>query len=140
MTAAADLLGEPPLLAGLPAGRGLKRYRSGTHRIVTPEETVRRLVPLMPSIGITRLADLTGLDRLRVPVFAAYRPNSRSLAVFQGKGVTPVAAKASALMEATETFCAEAAAPPLRLATIGEIAALGAVVDTPALPRTRATT
>ena len=83
--------------------------------------------------------DLTGLDRLRVPVFAAYRPNSRSLAVFQGKGVTPAAAKASALMEATETFCAEAAAPPLRLATIGEIAALGAVVDTPALPRTRAT-
>ena len=137
MTQAAEDAKAMPELAGLPAGRGQKRYTSGTHRVVSPEETVDRIIPLMPKIGITRLADLTGLDRLRVPVFAAYRPNSRSLAVFQGKGVTPAAAKASALMEATETFCAEMALPPLRLARTGEVAALGIVADTATLPRVR---
>ena len=55
--------------------------------------------------------------------------------MFQGKGVTPAAAKASALMEAIETYCAETATPPLRLASAREIARIGDVADVAALPR-----
>ena len=81
---------------------GPKRYRDGTHRVVAPEETLARVLPLAPRLGITRLANLTGLDTLGIPVAAAYRPNARSVAVFQGKGTTLAAAKASAFMEAAE--------------------------------------
>lgn len=48
--------------------------------------TVARLRPLQAAMGITRLADVTGLDRIGVPVFAAIQPNARSVAVSQGKG------------------------------------------------------
>ncbi len=59
-------------------------------------------MPLAARMGITRVAVLTGLDVIGIPVVAAYRPNSRSVAVHQGKGTTLAAAKASAVMEAVE--------------------------------------
>ena len=68
------------------------------------------------------MAVLTGLDVLGIPVAAAVRPNSRSIAVHQGKGVTLSAAKASAVMEAVETWHAETIALPLRLASFAELA------------------
>jgi YcaO-like protein with predicted kinase domain len=86
---------------------GFKLYKDGTHRIVDPEETLRRVQPYQRRIGITRLANLTGLDTIGIPVTAAYRPNSRSISVFQGKGTTLAAAKASAVMEAAEAWHAE---------------------------------
>jgi ribosomal protein S12 methylthiotransferase accessory factor len=57
--------------------------------------------------GVTRLADVTGLDRLGVPVFQAVRPWSRALSVHQGKGLEPQAAQIGALMEAVESEHAE---------------------------------
>lgn len=60
--------------------------------------------------GVTRLADITGLDRLGLPVWQAIRPDGRSLSVHQGKGPTPAAARIGALCEAIEAHCAEAAA------------------------------
>lgn len=110
-----------------------KAYRRGTHRAVPPAETVARLRPLMPALGITRLADVTGLDRIGVPVFQAVRPLSRSVSVSQGKGLDADAARASALMEAAETWHAERADLPLRLARERDLP--GRVVDTAALPR-----
>ena len=89
----------------------------------TTREHLLALAPaLMPVLGITRLADQTGLDTLGVPVVAAVRPNSRSVAVHQGKGLTPAAAKISALMEAAECWHAETCTLPLRLARPGELA------------------
>lgn len=111
---------------------GAKRFRAGTHRVVDPEATLARVLPLAPRMGITRVAVLTGLDVLGIPVVAATRPNSRSIAVHQGKGVSVAAAKASAVMEAVETFHAETMALPLRLAAASEL--VGAV-DPAALPR-----
>jgi ribosomal protein S12 methylthiotransferase accessory factor len=58
--------------------------------------------------GVTRLADITGLDRVGAPVFHAIRPLSRALCVHQGKGLTPEAAQLGALMEAVESAHAEA--------------------------------
>ena len=37
-------------------------YRLGTHRTRTPEETLARVIPHMPAMGITRIADVTGLS------------------------------------------------------------------------------
>lgn len=98
-----------------------KGYRLGTHRAVPPEETLRRYVPLCPALGITRLANVTGLDRIGIPVVMASRPLSRSIAVAQGKGLSLDAAKASALMEAAETWHAERIDLPLRRAPLADL-------------------
>ena len=86
---------------------GQKVYRLGSHRVVDPEATVRRLAPKLRVAGITRVADVTGLDTIGIPVVMSARPASRSLSVQQGKGATLTAAKASAVMESIESFCAE---------------------------------
>ncbi|MHC4093368.1 MAG: YcaO-like family protein, partial [Planctomycetota bacterium] len=67
----------------------------GTHRTVSPAETLARLTPLLPQMGITRVANITGLDFIGIPVVMVCRPNSRSIAVAQGKGLELVAAKVS---------------------------------------------
>lgn len=84
-----------------------KSFWDGTQRACDPEDTVRRLTALAPRIGITRLANITGLDVVGVPVWVGIRPNSRGLATSQGKGLTHTAAKASALMESIESWHAE---------------------------------
>jgi YcaO-like protein with predicted kinase domain len=58
-------------------------------------------------MGITRLADVTGLDYIGIPVIMACRPNSRALSVAQGKGLDLDAARVSGFMEAAETFHGE---------------------------------
>jgi ribosomal protein S12 methylthiotransferase accessory factor len=64
---------------------------------------------MVRSLGITRLGDLTGLDVIGLPVWTATRPNSRSLCVSLGKGLTHEGARLGAVMEAAETAVAEAA-------------------------------
>lgn len=91
--------------------------------------------PLAGGMGITRVANVTGLDTLGIPVVAVYRPNARSIVVSQGKGVDLWAAKASGLMEAIEGFHAEHAALPLRLASARELARTHEIVDVARLPR-----
>ena len=107
--------------ASAPTDAGHKAYWAGTHRTVAPAETLARVRPLMPTMGITRIANITGLDRLGIPVVMVCRPNSRSIAVSQGKGLTLDAAKASGLMESVETFHAESITRPLVLATAREL-------------------
>jgi len=116
--------------------RGLKGFRVGTHRLRSPEETLAIVTPHLATMGITRVATITGLDRVGVPVVAVYRPNARSVAVSQGKGATLAAAKASGIMEAIESHHAEHPDLPLRLAPERDLRADGhAVVETHRLPR-----
>jgi len=91
----------------LPPDSGGKRVMVGTHRVCTPEETLARVQPYLSLMGITRIADLTHLDNLGIPVCQAIRPNSRNLSVSQGKGITKSLAKVSAVMEAIELWHAE---------------------------------
>jgi YcaO-like protein with predicted kinase domain len=90
-----------------------KTYFRGTHRSVSPAETLRRFLPRLPVLGITRLADITGLDAIGLPVYVAIRPNSRTLATSQGKGFDHDSAKASAMMESVEAWHAERPGIPL---------------------------
>jgi ribosomal protein S12 methylthiotransferase accessory factor len=68
---------------------------------------LERLLALAGGCGITRLADITRLDTLGLPVWQAIRPAGRALSVHQGKGASPAAAKIGALCEAIESHCAE---------------------------------
>ena len=101
-----------------PAAQG---YRYGTRRAVPPAETLRRIRPLLARAGITRLADVTGLDWVGMPVYQAIRPQSRFLTVSQGKGLTRVHAKVSALMESLEGYHAERLDLPTVRETVGEM-------------------
>ena len=106
-----------------------KRFRRGTHRLADPAETLARVRPLSARLGITRLGNITGLDRIGIPVAIAVRPNSRSVSVAQGKGLELPQAMASALMEACEGFHAEEVGPTRR-AAYRELAA-GEIVAAP---------
>jgi YcaO-like protein with predicted kinase domain len=86
-------------------------------------------------MGITRVANVTGLDTIGIPVVMVCRPNARSLSVSQGKGLTLDAAKASGLMESIELYHAETITKPLKLASHGELARIHPIADVSALPR-----
>lgn len=76
------------------------------HRL-PPEDYYARLQPHLAGFGITRIADITGLDRLGYPVAQAIRPMARSNAVTQGKADTPVAAALGAALECLEMAAGE---------------------------------
>src|SRR5204862_3563636 len=105
-----------------------KAFRRGTHRSRSPSETLERVRPHAAAMGITRLGNITGLDRIGIPVAVAVRPNSRSVSVSQGKGLDLPQAMASALMEACEGFHAEEIGP-CRRASCRQLAASETVVD-----------
>lgn len=108
-----------------------ERFRSGgTRRICSPSETRARIAPLLSTCGITRMANVTGLDQVGIPVVMVCRPNAASLSVAQGKGTDLEAARVSGLMEAIEHYHAESfAARELRLASSAEIAAESGIPD-----------
>src|SRR5438045_3016271 len=113
-----------------------KGFRAGTHRIYAPEDTIRRVEPFSRQMQITRVADVTGLDNIGVPVAVACRPCSRSLSVSQGKGLTIAAAKASALMESIELYHAERIALPIKYNSFVDLVADHRLADVDALPKT----
>ena len=104
-----------------------ERGAAETHsdRLHRAHETVARMRTMFPRFGITRLADVTGLDRIGIPVWMAIRPNSKTLAVSQGKGFTDAAAQASAVMEAAEIASAELFPVPRRIATARDLMSAG---------------
>lgn len=114
-------------------------YRIGTHRICSPEDTLATIEPLMSDMGITRIANVTGLDTIGIPVVMVYRPNSRSVSVSQGKGSNLAAAKASALMESIESYHAERVSLPLRIVSFNDFQDSFNVVDPGTLPAVRNT-
>jgi ribosomal protein S12 methylthiotransferase accessory factor len=117
--------------------RASKRFFEGTHRICAPEETLDRVRPHFPSMGITRIADITGLDRLPVSTVLAMRPNSRTLANGSGKGFTKAAAAASAVMETIEHHHAEHPEFEVTVASYAELAAGSDMIRVEDLPLTR---
>ncbi len=112
-----------------------KVYFEGTHRSRKPEDTLADYGRYLKDFGITRLANVTGLDTIGLPVYVAVRPNSRTLATSQGKGDTPIAAKVSAMMESIETWHGERIHCPVRFESYAELTRHGAVVDIERMPK-----
>ncbi|MEP3275038.1 MAG: YcaO-like family protein [Stappiaceae bacterium] len=77
-----------------------------SHRF-TPMTYWTRLKPILSRFSITRVADITGLDRIGIPVVQAVRPPALSNAVSQGKGGSLEEAAIGAVLEAVETASAE---------------------------------
>ena len=113
---------------------GVKTFRDGTHRLIDPADTFKSVAPFMPIMGITRVANITGLDTIGIPVVMVVRPNSRSIAVAQGKGLTVAAAKASGVMESIESYHAEQITHPLKLASYDELCYTHPMINISGLP------
>lgn len=76
-----------------------------TTRVISPEETLFKIKSVCNKIGITRISEITHLDRLNIPNYTVTLPGTEdSIWVYSGKGATKTAAKASAIMEAVERF------------------------------------
>jgi ribosomal protein S12 methylthiotransferase accessory factor len=114
-----------------------KIFFAGTHRCRPPEETYERIQPHFRAMGLTRLANITGLDRIGVTTYVAYRPNARTLSTAAGKGFTDIAAKVSAAMEAIELHHAENVRLPVVEDTYDSLARQAAIVPADRLPVTR---
>lgn len=82
---------------------------SSSLRVRPAEETLAQARLLAPRIGISRVTDITCLDRVGIPVCASVRPQARdgSLCVNAGKGLRPIEARVGAYMEAIEYAFAE---------------------------------
>jgi len=101
----------------------------GTIRSRTAAETLAIMTPRLPSYGITRVAHITGLDCLGIPVSVCIRPNARDLAVSQGKGLTQELADVSAIMESIEFHHAEHLAPAGLVGCYRELASRHHLID-----------
>ncbi len=114
-----------------------KLLTDGLHRICTAQQTLDRILPIKHKFGISRLANVTGLDRVGLPVVLAIRPNARSISVSQGKGSTLALAKVSALMEAIEIWHAEHFDQPVFFASFEDLSEQHEFVDLRRLPEVR---
>ena len=99
--------GSRPVTSILSGGATTKAHRANAQRVFSPEHTLERVRDRFPAIGLTRLADITGLDSLGIPVILSVRPQAGYLSVDGGKGFTGAAARASAAMECFERHAGE---------------------------------
>ncbi|WP_321422464.1 YcaO-related McrA-glycine thioamidation protein [uncultured Methanobacterium sp.] len=85
------------------------KYFKGTHRCRDPTETIKKVEEKLSVAGVTRIAEITHLDRIGIPVYSAIRPGAAegAVSIYAGKGATKPQAKASAMMEAFERYSAE---------------------------------
>ncbi|PKL58254.1 MAG: methanogenesis marker 1 protein, partial [Methanomicrobiales archaeon HGW-Methanomicrobiales-5] len=100
-----------------------KTYNNETQRAIPLEETLRRIEPKVPAVGITRVADITNLDRIGIPVFSCIRPTAEdgAITVYNGKGATIEESRISAIMEGIERYSAEAHDREIRVALFSEL-------------------
>lgn len=106
---------------------------SGAHRECASEQTYQRIRPYFRHIGITRVADLTGLDRVGIPVYDAIVPRANDvICAYHGKGLTPIDAKTSAVMEAVERFSGGLPLRPDAIAAYDDLVNTGRTVMNPA--------
>jgi ribosomal protein S12 methylthiotransferase accessory factor len=62
---------------------------------------------LLENFGISRVADLTGLDAIGLPVHTCVRALSESVSIHSGKGLEPSYSRCGAIMEAIEFHASE---------------------------------
>ena len=107
------------------------KYFKGTHRIIPPNETIKNNEEKCKIAGITRITEITHLDRIGLPVFSAIRPTSQdgAISIYGGKGISSEHAKASAMMEGFERYSAEKQDENLVTGTVSEISSKGNTID-----------
>ena len=69
------------------------------------EETLHRVSHISKKIGITRISDITYMDKLYIPNYSCVLPGTEDyIWVYSGKGPTKQHAKVSAIMESIERY------------------------------------
>jgi len=108
-----------------------KAYNNETQRAVPLEETLARIEPKVPAAGITRVADITNLDRIGIPVFSCIRPTAESgaITVYNGKGATVEESRISAIMEGIERYSSEVHDRRIEMLPYMEMAGRGRTLD-----------
>lgn len=108
-----------------------KTYNNETQRASPLAETLARIEPKVPAAGITRVADITSLDRIGIPVFSCIRPTAEdgAITVYNGKGATVEESRISAIMEGIERYSAEAHDREIRTALFQELEGREPVVN-----------
>ncbi|MBS7257882.1 MAG: YcaO-related McrA-glycine thioamidation protein [Methanobrevibacter sp.] len=99
---------------------------------MAPEKTIENNEDKLITAGITRIADITDLDRIGLPVFTAIRPTAEdgAISIYSGKGITKDHAKASAMMEGFERYSAEKQEnDETIISTVDEISTKGEYID-----------
>ena len=127
----------PPILFRGKAYRSPKVFRAGTHRAQDPGETFKAIKPYLERAGVTRIADVTGLDNVGVPTTLAIRPNALTMACSSGKGLSLDQAYVSGAMEAFELHAAETAPLTFIRASYRELSSRYALPAVDDLPLTR---
>ena len=108
-----------------------KIYNNDTQRASPLNETLARIEPKVPAAGITRVADITNLDRIGIPVFSCIRPTAEdgAITIYNGKGATVEESKISAIMEGIERYCAEVHDRIIERGYYHELFGRGRIVD-----------
>jgi ribosomal protein S12 methylthiotransferase accessory factor len=85
-------------------------YMDGTYRVLDEQTTLSRIEAVQPKVGITRVARITDLDRVGIPVHSVIRPTAAkgAISVYSGKGASDDQSRISAVMEGVERCLAEA--------------------------------
>jgi len=98
--------------------------------VLSAEETLVRVQGAARGLGVTRLANLTGLDRVGIPTYSAIAPASDdTISVYTGKGLRQIDAKVGALMEAIERQTILRARPTLITGSLPELRREHLVLD-----------
>ena len=90
--------------------KSIKKYVSPdgnvSMRVKSVSDTLTNITPICRNIGVTRISDITYMDKLYIPNYSIFLPGTQdSIWVYSGKGSTKMQAKASGLMESIERFC-----------------------------------
>jgi ribosomal protein S12 methylthiotransferase accessory factor YcaO len=102
----------------------------GSDRTVSAEVTLERIWGTACDLGVTRLADITGLDCVGIPTYSAVVPASCDrISVYSGKGARAADAKVGALMEAVERQTVLRARPLIVEGSFRELQKRHLVVD-----------
>jgi ribosomal protein S12 methylthiotransferase accessory factor len=78
---------------------------NGTSRVYPVEKTLEDVSEISKKIGLTRIADITYMDKLYIPNYSCVLPGTEDyIWVYSGKGPTKKHAKVSAIMESIERY------------------------------------
>ncbi|MBO5600490.1 MAG: YcaO-like family protein, partial [Candidatus Methanomethylophilus sp.] len=78
-------------------------------RVMPPEETLKKVLPLLAPAGMGEPENITDKDNIGIPVFSIDRQETAlgKPKYYNGKGATVEQAEASAVMECIERYSAE---------------------------------
>jgi len=106
-----------------------KVFYDGTHRAEMPKETEKAARPMMESVGVERVQDITKKDRVGIPSLVARRRHASrgTPPFFPGMGRSQLLARVSAMMAAIERYFGGYHGEPLDCASYEEATGYGAI-------------